>query len=55
MKDTELLKGVQWRATKLVKGMEHLYDDNRLKLLELTNLDSRSIWLNELIISLYEH
>jgi len=30
-KETELLEGLQWRATKMMKGLEHLLYEGRLR------------------------
>ena len=42
-KDTELIEGVQRRATKLVHGIENCKYDDRLKCFGLTRLDKRRI------------
>jgi len=41
VKDIDLNEGVQWRATKLVKGRENLHYKDRLKHLGLICLDRR--------------
>ncbi|PKU41408.1 hypothetical protein llap_8291 [Limosa lapponica baueri] len=38
-KDRELLERVQWRATKIIKGMEHLSYEERLRHLDLFGLE----------------
>ncbi|PKU36993.1 hypothetical protein llap_12704 [Limosa lapponica baueri] len=42
-KDRELLERVQWRATKIIKGMEHLSEEERLRDLSLFSLDMRRL------------
>ena len=42
-KDIELIEGVQRRATKLVKDVEHLHYNDRLEFLGLTCLHTRRI------------
>jgi len=41
IKDIKLIEGVQYRATKLVQGMEGLQYDDRLKRLNLMRLETR--------------
>ncbi|PKU48909.1 hypothetical protein llap_765 [Limosa lapponica baueri] len=42
-KDMDLLDQVQWRATRMIRGLEHLSYEDRLRMLELLSLEKRRL------------
>ncbi|PKU30747.1 rna-directed dna polymerase from mobile element jockey-like [Limosa lapponica baueri] len=43
-KDMDLLERVQWRAMKMIRGLEHLCCGNRLRELRFFSLEKRMLW-----------
>ena len=52
-KNRDLLEGVQWRATKMIKGLDHLSCEERLSKLGLFSLEIRR--LRRDLMSVYKY
>jgi len=52
-KDRDLLERVQWRVTKMIKGLEHLPYEERLRDVRLFSLEKRRLRVD--LVSVYKH
>lgn len=52
-KDSDLLKGVQWRATEMIKGLKNLSYEERMINLALLSLGKRRLRGN--LVYVYKH
>jgi len=52
-KDRDLLERVQWRVTKMIKGLEHLPYEERLRDVRLFSLEKRRLRVD--LVTVYKH
>lgn len=51
-RDLDILGKIQWRGTKMIRGLEHLFYKERLRQLGPFNLEKKRLW--EDLITIYQ-